>query len=83
MAQAIEAGIAGIHQQREAQRFALAAASGGFARAGMALHHAAASWHATAAGLATEVERDASRTWMEHVGILRPDLMARSVVPEP
>ena len=82
MAHAIEAGIAGARGQRDAQRRALSAAIYGFDRAEMALHGAAARWHAAAAGLVDKEEGEVSRTWMAQQGIVRPELMARAVVPE-
>ena len=82
MAHAIDAGLAGARAQREAQRRALGQAAYGFERAEMALYCAAARWHAAAAGLSAAEEGEASRAWMERQSIMRPDLMARAVVPE-
>jgi hypothetical protein len=82
MARAVSAGVAGLEGRRDAQRAALASAIAGFERADMALHRAAACWHAATAGAVREEDRDASRAWMAQQEIRCPELMARAVVPE-
>ncbi|HEY8548910.1 MAG TPA: protein kinase [Vicinamibacterales bacterium] len=81
MARAVLANIAGVEDRRDAQRQALAAAIDGFARADMALHRAAACWCAADLGLAPEKDGAVAAAWMTQHGVLRPELMARALIP--
>jgi hypothetical protein len=82
MAQAIKAGIAGAKRQREAQVVALTAAVEGFDLAEMSLHREAAHWHLASLSAPDTPDPRSSTAWMERQGVVRPDWMARAVVPE-
>jgi eukaryotic-like serine/threonine-protein kinase len=83
MAHAIEAGISGAAQRRDAQRVSLTAAAEGFHLAEMALHREAARWHLASMPPQASESRQSSAAWMAEQGIVRPESMARAVVPEP
>jgi hypothetical protein len=81
MAAALDAGVAGVLGDRQAQTQALRAACDGFDRAGMALHQAACRWYLAELVPGSEDLRADSAQWMEHEGIVRPGSMVRAVVP--
>lgn len=83
MAQAIEAGIAGVEDRRDARLTALRAAADGFHRADMALHREAIRWHLGSLSSHDADARQAAGDWMQRQGILQPALMARAIVPDP
>ena len=82
MAQAIEAGIAGVEERRDARLTALRAAADGFHRADMALHREAIRWHLGSLSPHDAAARQAAGDWMQRQGVLQPALMARAIVPD-